>query len=245
MGYNNTGVFTAGKCLNELMQLGDLKGGDFSAAKKRSKLGYLEAINSPLNMSMQNRIPTQQGSKKRVVELRWRQRSIETQVADSESGTCTSDDFPDFNSELFEVNKVVETKFALNTSEFKAVCEGRTEFINETIQLRYDALARKINRSLLTEQVTNFGINLRTGSSAASSVDVFPAATGAPNAAALQTLQSDFEIENEYNVKRAFIRSIEIIGEASKKVSSEFKEKYSALDWRSMSGMAHAVEGNE
>ena len=39
MSYNNTGVFTAGKCLNELMQLTDLKGGDFSAAKKRSKLG--------------------------------------------------------------------------------------------------------------------------------------------------------------------------------------------------------------
>jgi hypothetical protein len=51
MSYNSTGVFTAGKCLNELMQLTDVKGGMFSAAKKRTKLGYLEAINSPLNIS--------------------------------------------------------------------------------------------------------------------------------------------------------------------------------------------------
>ena len=42
-------------------------------------------------------------------------------------------DFPDFNSELFEVGKVIETKFALNFTEFKAVCEGRSTFINETI----------------------------------------------------------------------------------------------------------------
>jgi hypothetical protein len=197
MGYNGTGVFTAGKCLNELMMLKDLKGGDFSAAKKRSKLGYLEAINSPLNMSVQNQIPTQQGSKKRVVEIRWRQRTIETQVLEEESGTCTSTNFPDFNSELFEVSKYVEYKFALNTEEFKAVCEGRSKFIQDSIELSYDALAKTINRAALTEQATNFGINLRTGSSAASSIDVFPAATGAPNAAALQTLQADFEIENE------------------------------------------------
>ena len=197
MGYNSNGVFTAGKCLNELMMLGDLKGGDFSAAKKRSKLGYLEAINSPLNMSIQNQIPTQQGSKKRVVEIRWRQRTIETQVLEAESGTCTSDNYPDFNSELFEVSKYVEYKFKLNTTEFKAVCEGRSKFIQDSIELSYDALAKTINRALLTEQTTNFGINLRTGSSAASSIEVFPAATGAPNAAALQTLQADFDIENE------------------------------------------------
>lgn len=179
------------------MQLDDVKGGAFSAAKKRSKLGYLEAINSRLNMSMQTQIPTQQGSKKRVVELRWRQRTIESQVLEAESGTCTSDNFPDFNSELFEVAKFVEYKFALNTEEFKAVCEGRSKFIQDSINLSYDALAKTINRALLTEQVTNFGINIRTGSSAASSIDVFPAATGAPNAAALQTLQSDFEVDNE------------------------------------------------
>lgn len=36
---------------------------------------------------------------------------------------------------------------------------------------------------------------------------------------------------NDETLKRAFVRSIEVIGEASKKISPEFKEKYSTLDW--------------
>ena len=195
MSYNSTGVFTAGKCLNELMQLTSVAG--YSAAKKRSKLGYLEAINSPLNMSMQTQIPIQNGSKKRIVELRWRQRTIESQVFTDATGTCTSDNYDDFNSKLFEVDKIVEYKFALNTEEFKAVCEGRSKFIQDSLENSYDALARVINKELLTEQATEFGVNLRTGTSNVTSVDVFPSATGAPNAAALQTLMADFEVENE------------------------------------------------
>jgi len=197
MSYNSTGAFTAGKCLNALKKLSEIKGGQFSAAKKRSKLGYLEAINSPLNMSGQMQLPVQQGSKRRIVEIRWRQRAIESQIEETLSGTCTSTDFPDFNSELFEVTKNVERKFALNSTEFKLVCEGRSEFINETIELTYDAMARKINSALLTEQLTNFGINIASGSSASTSVTVFPAATGAPNAAALQTLMAEYDLDNE------------------------------------------------
>ena len=197
MGYNSDGVFTAGKCLNALINLDEIKGGQYSAAKKRSKLGYLEALASPLNTTGQRQIPTQQGSKKRVVEVRWRQRATESDVEESLSGTCTSTDFPDFNSELFEVGKYVERKFALNTSEFKAVCEGRSSFIGETLNLTFDALARKINSALLTEQLTNFGINIASGSAATTSVTVFPAATGAPNAAALQTLMAEYDLDNE------------------------------------------------
>lgn len=36
---------------------------------------------------------------------------------------------------------------------------------------------------------------------------------------------------------RAFIRSLEIIGEASKKLSIEFKKKYKEVEWKSVSGM--------
>ena len=38
-------------------------------------------------------------------------------------------------------------------------------------------------------------------------------------------------------IKRAFVRSIEIIGEASKKVSSELKDRYKSVEWRAMAGM--------
>ena len=38
-------------------------------------------------------------------------------------------------------------------------------------------------------------------------------------------------------LKRAFVRSVEIIGEASKKISGELKERYPSIEWRSITGM--------
>jgi len=38
-------------------------------------------------------------------------------------------------------------------------------------------------------------------------------------------------------LKRAFVRSLEIIGEATKNVSVELRQKYSHIDWRAMAGM--------
>jgi len=37
--------------------------------------------------------------------------------------------------------------------------------------------------------------------------------------------------------KRAFVRSIEVIGEAVKKIPSEFRERYPAVEWKLMAGM--------
>ena len=47
--------------------------------------------------------------------------------------------------------------------------------------------------------------------------------------------KSDFDA-NE-TVKRAFVRSIEIIGEAAKKIPSDLKQRHSHVDWRGMTGM--------
>jgi uncharacterized protein with HEPN domain len=38
-------------------------------------------------------------------------------------------------------------------------------------------------------------------------------------------------------LKRAFVRSIEIIGEASKKVSTELKDRYPGVHWKAIAGM--------
>ena len=49
-------------------------------------------------------------------------------------------------------------------------------------------------------------------------------------------LEKPHFIEDE-TLKRAIVRSIEIIGEASKKVSDDFRAKYPQIDWRAMAGM--------
>ena len=39
---------------------------------------------------------------------------------------------------------------------------------------------------------------------------------------------------SDETLKRAFIRSLEIIGEATKKISGEFKQKYPDMNWKEM-----------
>jgi uncharacterized protein with HEPN domain len=48
-------------------------------------------------------------------------------------------------------------------------------------------------------------------------------------------LFEDF-IEDE-TLKRAVVRSLEIIGEATKKISADFKVKWNSIPWKNMAGM--------
>ncbi|MGI8637497.1 MAG: HepT-like ribonuclease domain-containing protein [Segetibacter sp.] len=45
------------------------------------------------------------------------------------------------------------------------------------------------------------------------------------------------EFLDDETLKRAIVRSLEIIGEATKKISADFKVKWSSVDWKNMAGM--------
>ena len=47
----------------------------------------------------------------------------------------------------------------------------------------------------------------------------------------------EVSFENDEKSKRAFVRSLEIIGEASKSISIEFKQRYPHLEWKAMARM--------
>jgi uncharacterized protein with HEPN domain len=51
-----------------------------------------------------------------------------------------------------------------------------------------------------------------------------------------QELKYDDFIANE-TLKRAVVRSLEIIGEATKKIPADFKVKWSSIEWKNMAGM--------
>lgn len=48
---------------------------------------------------------------------------------------------------------------------------------------------------------------------------------------------SHAELVKDETKKRAFTRSLEIIGEAAKKIPDEFRKSNPAVDWRAMAGM--------
>ena len=52
----------------------------------------------------------------------------------------------------------------------------------------------------------------------------------------IKTLQYEDFISNEH-LKRSFVRSLEIIGEATKNIPQEIKEKYKDAEWKKIAGM--------
>ncbi len=52
----------------------------------------------------------------------------------------------------------------------------------------------------------------------------------------MQGLEKETFLHDE-TLQRAFVRSLEIIGEAVKQLPNDLKQRYSHLDWRAMAGM--------
>lgn len=51
-----------------------------------------------------------------------------------------------------------------------------------------------------------------------------------------QGLRKDTFLRDD-TLKRAFVRSLEIIGEAAKQIPDDMRQKYPRVEWRAMSGM--------
>jgi uncharacterized protein with HEPN domain len=56
----------------------------------------------------------------------------------------------------------------------------------------------------------------------------------------MSVVENDFTKDNliqDETLKRAIVRSLEIIGEATKKIPADFKIKWNSINWKNMAGM--------
>jgi uncharacterized protein with HEPN domain len=63
----------------------------------------------------------------------------------------------------------------------------------------------------------------------------------------LQTASTGLEqtkFMRDETLRRAFVRSLEIIGEAARHISKQFQDKYPGIEWRSMAGMRNRLIHN-
>jgi len=195
--YNSTGAFTAGQCVESLIDLMDIQGAEHTPLLRRSPLGYLEALTSQLNRQGVEEIPIQRGDKLTTSRIKYMNRAVESQVSETIDRSCSNGDFDDYNEVNFEITKEVEERWSLNEIEFRSICEGNQEFATKMMNSHLDNIARKINKRLLTEQAANMGVNKSTGLSTARTVTVFPAATGNPNPRPIQLINFDYKVSNQ------------------------------------------------
>lgn len=199
-GYNTDGVFTGSLCENILIGLDQITTSSNVPAKKRSLLGFLDFLVSPLNKGGTQVIPYQVDSKQAAVRIKYMQRTVESEVTTSEDGNCTPERYPDFLETNFSVTRKVSYNFGLKPREVALICkEGNYDIINMHMAHAFDALARKINSVLLGVKVLNMGANVGNSSAtSAKSINVLVGSTGAPLATGIQTLNQDYYEKNQY-----------------------------------------------
>lgn len=203
-GYNSDGVFTAAICENLLIGLDQVTKNENLPSARRSYLGYLEALRSSLNTSGVEitPIPVQDGTKHKIVRIAYNQRVIENEVDAQESTDCTPPRYPDFIETTFDVDKFAQYEFGLSQRQATLICQGgnNDELINRFIMQAFDAINRKINRTILTTQTSGFGFNYGNtpGSATTKSINVLVGSTGAPLATGIQTLKQDYYEKNQY-----------------------------------------------
>lgn len=196
--YDSNGAFTGNICEKVLIGLDDLIQAGNLPQTKRTRVGLIQALNSPLNTGGVDVIPVSDNRKRKQVRIKYLQRIPLSQVSDSKSSGCTPTVFDDFNETLFDVTKYAEITWGISHDELKKVCEDPSKFIQETLMIRFNALAEKINADAWTELSANFGKNIRTGNNAATDVDVLCASTGGALPLGLQDIWQDYTEKNEY-----------------------------------------------
>lgn len=193
MALSTPTVFTEGICEKIQTSLIDLMGAN-SPERKRTPVGYLQAITSPTNTAGLSVIPINIGNgKKRSVRVTYAQRGVESDIQDTENDGCTSDLSKTPYEDIVSIEDVMSTKtLTFSEEEMAKLCESDQSWIARIINAELDPFMTKLNKALLTKQNTSFG-NFADGTATVHNRQLLVAATKTPFYYGESQILGDFE----------------------------------------------------
>lgn len=151
-------VFTKGICEKIQTSLIQIFGAN-APSIKRSVVGYLQAIMSPMNSAGMSVIPIDPGNGKiKKVKIKFIKRGIASDITDTETTGCGTDLEKEPFEQDVEITNYIGTKdMKFTEAEMRKLCEGDQEFMAAIISAEIDPLTVELDKALIALQATNFG----------------------------------------------------------------------------------------
>lgn len=192
MSYANTQVLTCPR-------LQDALNNEFMCHNERvkEKLGTFDFVNSPLNTNgiLREQLNHKPG-KKKLVELTYKPRELESTVETDTSINCDGGDEPGELSTTYELpTEGVSRKWTIENAKFTDNCEELESWIATEFQRKFDVLSRVLNRITIQRILQEFGTHAITKTSDAVDVRTQVAGNGGDDFGLIESV-SEEHLEN-------------------------------------------------
>lgn len=195
MAYSAPFVFTEGICPDIQVTLAELMGPN-APEKKRTPVGYLQAVTSDTNRAGLNVIPIDsQNGKKHNVQVTYAQRGISTDIQYTDNNACTAEISKVPYEDIITIEDVISTKgITFSEDQMRRLCEADKTWIARIIAAELDILSVSLDKMLITKQLANFG-NFHDGTKTVHSrqlLNVIAANNKVPNYYGEAQIMNDF-----------------------------------------------------
>lgn len=142
-------------------------------SSRRTHVGFLQAIKSPVNTSGIKIMPLDDGSGKiREVRIKGIVRGCEDDIEEELPVDCTPEKFAEpWEDIISNFNPLASPAFGFSEDDMRRLCEGDDAYRASIINAHLDPFMRKLNKLLITNQNANFG-NFYDGTNAVHPVDL-------------------------------------------------------------------------
>jgi hypothetical protein len=151
-------AFTQGICEKVQSSLVEILGSN-TPSLKRTKVGYLSALQSPQNLAGVTKVPIDPGTgKKKTVRIKFIQRATEADVQETEITDCSTEvERTPFETDVEITRYVRSPGLKFDENEMRKLCEADSAYMQGVINAEMDAVIKFLNKKLITIQNANFG----------------------------------------------------------------------------------------